>query len=79
MLSKVRVKYIQSLGQKKGRDIEDAFIAEGPKIVEEFIIDPNVSIKQLYAVKTWIDKNKNKIRDIELIEIVGGKPLIIMP
>lgn len=69
MLSKVRVKYIQSLGQKKGRDIEDAFIAEGPKIVEEFIIDPNVSIMQLYAVKTWGEKNKNKIRNIELIEI----------
>ena len=33
MLGKSQAKYIQSLGQKKVRDEEGVFIAEGPKIV----------------------------------------------
>ena len=69
MLSKVRVKYIQSLGQKKSRDLEEAFIAEGPKIVDEFLMDSSVNIKQVYAVKKWIDTNTNKIKQAEVIEI----------
>lgn len=35
MLSKNKQKYIRSLSLKKFRDAEDAFIAEGPKVVED--------------------------------------------
>lgn len=37
MLSKNKQKYIRSLSQKKYRDEENVFIAEGPKLVEELM------------------------------------------
>jgi RNA methyltransferase, TrmH family len=69
MLSKVRIKYIQSLGQKKDRDAEDVFIAEGPKIVEEFLSSANVEIQHLYATGRWIEKNRKRIESVELTEV----------
>jgi TrmH family RNA methyltransferase len=53
MLVKSQVKYIQSLSQKKSRDEEGVFIAEGPKIINELLRAPNITAKQLYAVKEW--------------------------
>ncbi|MEG1580401.1 MAG: RNA methyltransferase [Bacteroidaceae bacterium] len=37
MLSKTRIKFIQTLSQKKRRDELGLFVAEGPKIVNEFL------------------------------------------
>lgn len=37
MLTKNRLKYIRSLQLKKWRDAEHAFVAEGPKVVEELL------------------------------------------
>ena len=68
MLSKMQLKYIQSLGQKKSRDEEGLFIAEGPKIIDEFL-NSNVAVKQVYALKIWIDENRGKIGSTELQEI----------
>jgi TrmH family RNA methyltransferase len=56
MLSRNEVKYIQSLRQKKNRDEEGLFIAEGIKIIDE-LISTNFDIKKIYAVKDWIDEN----------------------
>ena len=69
MISKNQVKYIQSLGHKKSRDEERVFIAEGPKIVEDFLWNGSVSIKQIYAVKNWLEGNNKNTGGIELIEI----------
>ena len=69
MLSKMQLKYIQSLGQKKSRDEEGLFIAEGPKIVDEFLKHSTGAIKQVYALRNWVDENKEKIGNIELHEI----------
>jgi RNA methyltransferase, TrmH family len=57
MLGKQKAKYIQSLGQKKQRDAEGLFIAEGPKIVVELIQSFPQYIKEIYAVKEWIKEN----------------------
>jgi RNA methyltransferase, TrmH family len=57
MLGKQKAKYIQSLGQKKQRDAEGLFIAEGPKIVAELIQSFPQYIKEVYAVKEWIKEN----------------------
>lgn len=54
MLSKQKVKYIQSLGQKKFRRETGLFIAEGPKLVEEIIRDHSTGIVAVYALKEWI-------------------------
>jgi len=65
MLSKSQVKYIQSLGHKKFRDEEAVFIAEGPKIVKELITEIPALIKNIYAVKDWIQDNQNSINKTE--------------
>lgn len=54
MLVKTQVKYIQSLSQKKLRDEEGVFVAEGPKIIEELLAAGNTDLVQLYAEDSWI-------------------------
>ncbi len=58
MLSKSRVKYIQTLGQKKFRQQEGCFIAEGPKIVAELLEARRSSVAELFALKEWINENE---------------------
>ena len=71
MISKNQVKYIQSLGQKKSRDFENRFIAEGPKLVNELLTAENCRIVQLFALKEWIDENPNASKHTEVIELSG--------
>lgn len=68
MLGKSQAKYIQSLGQKKVRDEEGVFIAEGPKIVAELLASSNAKIQQLYALPSWIKANQNDCNGVELVE-----------
>ncbi|MEP6583187.1 MAG: RNA methyltransferase [Ginsengibacter sp.] len=72
MLSKKIVKYIQSLSHKKLRDEEQAFIAEGPKVVEEFLASQSFTCKIICAEKQWllsikelIDTSKAAIYEID--------------
>lgn len=58
MLIKSQVKYIQSLSQKKFRDEENAFVAEGPKIINELSGASNVELLHLYAMKKWMVENE---------------------
>lgn len=64
MLSKKIVKYIQSLSQKKLRDEENRFIAEGPKVIEEFLSAANFSCAILCATANWLFENKNLLKKI---------------
>jgi len=66
MITKNQVKYIQSLGQKKWRDAEQVFIAEGPKLVNELLIAENCKIVQVYALEEWMD---NTNANVEITEI----------
>lgn len=59
MLVKSQVKYIQSLSQKKLRDEEGVFVAEGPKIINELLQAGNVTVKQLYAVEAWVAQHRD--------------------
>lgn len=68
MLGKSQAKYIQSLGQKKVRDEEGVFIAEGPKIVAELLASANAKIQQLYALPAWIKANHQDCNGVELVE-----------
>lgn len=69
MLIKSKIKYIQSLGQKKLRDNEDVFIAEGPKIVAELLSSPAAQLVEIYAVKEWLHENGHTIKNIGATEI----------
>jgi len=69
MLGKSHSKYIQSLGQKKVRDEEGMFIAEGPKIVDELMVSAKANIQHLYALQNWIEANHDKCSGIPLVEV----------
>ena len=64
MLSRSEVKYIQSLRQKKNRDEERVFVAEGVKIVSEFL-------------QAGFDVKKIQIRYLVLL-IAGDQPFVIV-
>ncbi|HEY6062041.1 MAG TPA: RNA methyltransferase, partial [Chitinophagaceae bacterium] len=58
MLSKQTIKDIQTLGQKKFREQEGLFIAEGPKLVKELLeVDASI-VKEVFALKEWITENE---------------------
>ena len=61
MLSKLKLKYIQSLGQKKFRDENRVFIAEGPKLIMELMRSGSTRIKELYALDEWIKENEKSL------------------
>lgn len=69
MIVKSQVKYIQSLGHKKLRDEEGVFIAEGPKLVNELLNAPNLSLVNLFAVEEWIKSIRLPNIENEVIEL----------
>ncbi len=75
MLSKNELKYIQSLCQKKQRQAEGLFIAEGTKLVDE-LLKSHYNIRKLYALAGWAQQYQGShevvtITDIELEKISG--------
>ena len=69
MVSRSQLKYIQSLGQKKYRDEEEVFVAEGPKLVKELIESKNAELMQIYALNEWIEDNKDLLRSVNVTAI----------
>ena len=63
------IKYIQSLGQKKFRQQEGLFIAEGPKLVNDLLEMKNSSIQEIFALKEWIEDNKKIADSYQVVEI----------
>ncbi|MFN8290950.1 MAG: RNA methyltransferase [Chitinophagaceae bacterium] len=59
MLSKSKVKYIQTLGQKKFRQEEGCFLAEGPKIVAELLAAQPAAVAEIFAVEEWVNENRS--------------------
>ncbi|MDQ3683945.1 MAG: RNA methyltransferase, partial [Bacteroidota bacterium] len=66
MLNKSEIKDIASLAYKKQRDETGLFVAEGPKIVSEFLHYIPGQIKKIYATHDWADKNEVLINNISL-------------
>lgn len=64
VLSKSRVKYIQTLFHKKFRDEEKRFIIEGPKIINEFLLVSPRMIHEIFAKEEWIQSNGNVLHNI---------------
>ncbi|WP_046369875.1 TrmH family RNA methyltransferase [Flavihumibacter petaseus] len=55
MITKNQVKYIQSLSQKKLRDSEKLFVAEGPKVVGELLAMSSLQCTAIYGTQEWFD------------------------
>lgn len=62
MLSKAYIKYIQSLHHKKFRDADNAFIAEGSKVVMELLQSSAFSCQQVVGLPAWMQQNEMLIR-----------------
>lgn len=71
MLSKNKIKFINSIKKKKFRDIHQCFFAEGEKLVDE-LLHSNVQITDIYATTDWMSSNLHKIKlrpEMEVYEI----------
>ena len=69
MLSKNKVKYIQTLCHKKQRLQENFFLAEGEKIISELLTQKKYTINELYALPQWVAANKALYKNIPITEI----------
>ena len=67
MISRSEVKYIQSLYYKKNSTAAEVFIAEGVKILDE-LLHSDFIIQKIYALKSWIEKNRNIKNVVEMSE-----------
>jgi len=73
MLVKQKAKYIQTLGQKKFREQEGAFIAEGPKLVKELLEENATSVIEVFALKDWINDNEKLLERKEVTAITEAE------
>jgi RNA methyltransferase, TrmH family len=66
-LTKNKIRFIQSLDNKKDRTESGCFVAEGEKIVSE-LIDAGFTIEQLYGTQDWVGQYAQNIKtNIEII------------
>lgn len=65
-LSKNKIKFIRALESKKKRKEEQAFIAEGPKLIEELL--PYFKCDILVATTEWFARNKT-VNASEVVEV----------
>jgi RNA methyltransferase, TrmH family len=76
MLSKNRIKYINQLQQKKYRNLHKVFVAEGPKVVGEFL-GSGVLVTEVYGLESWINANKAVLQERKIaFETIGEKELM---
>jgi len=75
MLSKKQTSWINALKVKKYRKKQEAFLVEGEKNVAE-LLDSSFSILGIYALESWINKNKY-VKDIypQIIHTISPKEL----
>ncbi len=57
MISKNQIKFVNSLKQKKYREEQNLFVAEGNKIVKELLVS-SIVVKQVYATSDFMRNNK---------------------
>ncbi len=69
MISKNEVKYIQSLSDKKNRDRDDVFVAEGPKLVNELLAN-GMTAKMIYTTEDLPDY---KVNDFNIKKISAAE------
>ncbi|HVT84909.1 MAG TPA: RNA methyltransferase [Chitinophagaceae bacterium] len=69
MLVKSKLKYIQSLGQKKPRDEAGVFVAEGPKLVKELLETKGVTFIEIFGTREWVEENQKLLTNNNVEEI----------
>jgi len=74
MLNKSEIKDIASLAYKKQRNETGLFVAEGPKIINEFLHTIPGNIKKIYATEEWGCKNE-LLTDNVPVSLISQKEL----
>jgi len=64
-MTRKQMSYVRSLRQGKFRKIHGQFLAEGPKVVHEFL-HSEFQIATLYATEAWLEENIDVINKREL-------------
>ena len=67
MLSKAKIKYVRSLNQKKYRKQECAFVAEGPKTVEDLL--HVMPAREIFATRGWLEGYSGQLEGDTVHEI----------
>ena len=73
MLSKTFIKYIQSLHHKKFRDEEGVFIAEGIKVIGDFLEADKFECKKIIAVSSWLHSTEAAALQKYKVEVVEAE------
>lgn len=68
MISKNQIKDIQSLHQKKYRQLYGNFLVEGHKSVSE-LLRSNYTTKEIFATAEWIVQNGDLLSDVKITEV----------
>ena len=77
MLSKNKIKYLQSLKLKKFRQKYNNFLAEGEKIVTEILSQDKIKLEALFGTSEWITENPRFQADFnKKLTIVTEKELV---
>lgn len=63
MLSKNKIKFINSIKKKKYREIHHCFFVEGEKMVDE-LLNSDFETTEIFAIQEWLEQNKH-IRTIK--------------
>lgn len=71
MLSKAKIKMIHALQQKKQRQQDGHFVAEGPKVVGDLMAVTPASL--LVATDDWLQRNKGLIKAAEVISVTDDE------
>lgn len=74
MISKAKIKLLQSLKQPKYRKLQRAFIAEGSINVCDFLTGP-LTVREVYGTREWIEKHKDLLQHTPA-EVVNNAELV---
>ena len=76
MLTRNTLKYIQSLKQKKFRQMYNNFVVEGEKMATEIIQHQGLIIEGIFALGPWIKANRSLLANVDtIIQEVSPKDL----
>ncbi|MBU0488493.1 MAG: RNA methyltransferase [Bacteroidetes bacterium] len=75
MITKNEIRRIRSLHNRKGRDEEQHFIAEGPKIAAE-LLSSGWPVEKVFALESWIRANPALMRIVNCpVDAINGNEL----
>jgi TrmH family RNA methyltransferase len=67
MLTRSRIKDIQSLAQKKHREQTGLFLLEGPKLVNELLRLHRSQVVEIFALPAWAEANASLLQEVPIV------------